>query len=160
MSRFLSRCLSRCLLQACLPVLCLLAVDLPAANAAEATPVGLWRTIDDKTGKERSLVRITEVNGELHGSIEKLVREPNEDPNPMCDKCSGDKRGKPVLGMMILSGLKRDGKEWTGGEILDPNNGKTYKCKMSVDESGKKLNVRGFIGVALLGRTQVWLREE
>ena len=143
-----------------LSCLSLLAVVPSAAHANDATPVGLWRTIDDKTGKEKSLVRITEVNGELRGTIEKLIREPNEDPNPMCDKCSGDKKNKPVLGMMILNGLKRDGKEWTGGEILDPNNGKTYKCKMSVDESGKKLNVRGFIGVSLLGRTQVWLREE
>ena len=143
-----------------LSCLSLLAVVPSAAHANDATPVGLWRTIDDKTGKEKSLVRITEVNGELRGTIEKLIREPNEDPNPMCDKCSGDKKLKPVLGMMILNGLKRDGKEWTGGEILDPNNGKTYKCKMSVDESGKKLNVRGFIGVSLLGRTQVWLREE
>lgn len=143
-----------------LSCLSLLAVVPSAAHANDATPVGLWRTIDDKTGKEKSLVRITEVNGELRGTIEKLIREPNEDPNPMCDKCSGDKKNKPVLGMMILNGLKRDGKEWAGGEILDPNNGKTYKCKMSVDESGKKLNVRGFIGVSLLGRTQVWLREE
>ncbi len=131
-----------------------------ATYANEASPVGLWRTIDDKTGKEKSLVRITEVNGELRGTIEKLIRDPNEDQNPMCDKCSGERKGKPVLGMTILSGLKRDGKEWSGGEILDPNNGKTYKCKMSVDDAGKKLNVRGFIGVALLGRTQVWLREE
>ncbi len=147
-------------LQAGLLTLSLLLALPFAAHAGEASAVGLWRTIDDKTGKEKSLVRITEVNGELRGSIEKLVREPNEDPNPMCDKCSGEKKGKPVLGMMILSGLRRDGSEWKGGEILDPNNGKTYKCKISVDESGKKLNVRGYIGVALLGRTQVWLREE
>ncbi len=145
---------------ACLPLLTTLALLPLAVQASEATPVGLWRTIDDKTGKEKSLVRITEVNGELRGTIEKLSREPNEDQNPMCDKCSGERKGKPVLGMMILSGLKRDGKEWTGGEILDPNNGKTYKCKISMDDAGKKLNVRGFIGVALLGRTQVWLREE
>ncbi len=145
---------------ACLPLLTTLALLPLAVQASEATPVGLWRTIDDKTGKEKSLVRITEVNGELRGTIEKLIREPNEDQNPMCDKCSGERKGKPVLGMMILSGLKRDGKEWTGGEILDPNNGKTYKCKISMDDAGKKLNVRGFIGVALLGRTQVWLREE
>jgi len=142
------------LLLACLTLISLTG----AAIASEATPVGLWRTIDDN--KEKSLVRITEVNGELRGTIEKLIREPNEDPNPACDKCSGDKKNKPVLGMMIMSGLKRDGDEWKGGEILDPNNGKTYKCKMSVDESGKKLNVRGFIGVSLLGRTQVWLRED
>ena len=156
----MSRRLPARLFQACLLALSLLATFPTATCANEATPVGLWRTIDDKTGKEKSLVRITEVNGELRGSIEKLVREPNEDPSPMCDKCSGDKKGKPVLGMMILSGLKRDGHEWKGSEILDPNNGKTYHCKMSVDASGKKLNVRGFIGVALLGRTQVWLREE
>ncbi len=131
-----------------------------AVRATAATPVGLWRTIADNTGEEKSLVRITEVNGELRGSIEKLIRKPNGDPNPLCDKCSGDKKNKPVIGMMIMNGLKRDGKEWAGGEILDPNNGKTYKCKMSVDESGKKLSVRGFIGVSLLGRTQVWLREE
>lgn len=154
------RKLSGRLLLACVTLFTLFASLPMSASANEATPVGLWRTIDDKTGKEKSLVRITEVNGELRGTIEKLIREPNEDQNPVCEKCSGDKKGKPVLGMMILGGLKRDGKEWTGGEILDPNNGKTYKCKMSLDDGGKKLNVRGFIGVSLLGRTQVWLREE
>ncbi len=154
------RKLSGRLLLACFTLFTLFASLPMAASANEATPVGLWRTIDDKTGKEKSLVRITEVNGELRGTIEKLIREPNEDQNPVCDKCSGEKKNKPVLGMMILGGLKRDGKEWTGGEILDPNNGKTYKCKMSLDDGGKKLNVRGFIGVSLLGRTQVWLREE
>ncbi len=154
------RKLSGRLLLACVTLFTLFASLPMEASANEATPVGLWRTIDDKTGKEKSLVRITEVNGELRGTIEKLIREPNEDQNPVCEKCSGEKKNKPVLGMMILGGLKRDGKEWTGGEILDPNNGKTYKCKMSLDDGGKKLNVRGFIGVSLLGRTQVWLREE
>ena len=154
------RKLSSRLILACFTLFTLFASLPLTANANEATPVGLWRTIDDKTGKEKSLVRITEVNGELRGTIEKLIREPNEDQNPVCDKCSGDKKNKPVLGMMIMTGLKRDGKEWTGGEILDPNNGKTYKCKMSLDDGGKKLNVRGFIGVSLLGRTQVWIREE
>ncbi len=154
------RKLSSRLILACFTLFTLFASLPLTASANEATPVGLWRTIDDKTGKEKSLVRITEVNGELRGTIEKLIREPNEDQNPVCDKCSGDKKNKPVLGMMIMAGLKRDGKEWTGGEILDPNNGKTYKCKMSLDDGGKKLNVRGFIGVSLLGRTQVWIREE
>lgn len=130
-----------------------------AAFAADS-PVGVWRTIDDKTGKEKSLVRIVEVNGELRGTVEKLFRGPEEDPNPVCDKCTGERKGKPVLGMTILSGLKRDGDEFAGGEILDPANGKTYKCKMSLADGGKKLKVRGFIGVSLLGRTQVWVREE
>ncbi len=130
-----------------------------AAFAADS-PVGVWRTIDDKTGKEKSLVRIVEVNGELRGTIEKLFREPGEEQNPVCDKCSGERKGQPVLGMTILSGLRRHGDEFAGGEILDPANGKTYQCKMSVADGGKKLKVRGFIGVSLLGRTQVWVREE
>lgn len=127
---------------------------------ASDSPVGVWRTIDDKTGKEKSVVRISEVNGELRGTIEKLFREPGEEPNPNCDKCTGEKKNKPVIGMTILTGLKRDGQEYAGGEILDPANGKTYKCKMWTTDGGKKLNVRGFIGVSVLGRTQVWVREE
>lgn len=127
---------------------------------ASDSPVGVWRTIDDKNHKEKSLVRIAEVNGELRGTIEKLFREPGEEPNPNCDKCEGDKHNKPVIGMMILTGMKRQGDEYAGGQILDPANGKTYKCKMWTSDGGKKLNVRGFIGVSLLGRTQVWVREE
>jgi uncharacterized protein (DUF2147 family) len=120
----------------------------------------LWRTIDDKTGKEKSLVRIVETNGELRASIEKLFREPHEEPNPNCDKCPGERKNKPVLGMMIMTGLKKAGSEFEGGEILDPANGKIYRVKMWTAEGGKKLNVRGFIGVSLLGRTQVWIRED
>ena len=133
-----------------------------AATAASAldSPVGVWRTIDDKTHKEKSLVRITEVNGELRGTIEKLFRAPGEDPTPNCDKCEGDKKNKPVIGMMILAGMKKQGNEYDGGEILDPANGKTYKCRIWTSDGGKKLNVRGFIGVSLLGRTQVWIRDE
>jgi uncharacterized protein (DUF2147 family) len=130
-----------------------------SAQASES-PVGLWRTIDDKTGKEKSLVRIVETNGELRASIEKLFREPHEEPNPNCDKCPGDRKNKPVLGMMIMTGLKKAGSEFEGGEILDPANGKIYRVKMWTAEGGKKLNVRGFIGVSLLGRTQVWIRED
>ncbi|MEY3979027.1 MAG: hypothetical protein RLZZ375_456 [Pseudomonadota bacterium] len=127
---------------------------------ASDSPVGLWRTIDDKTGKEKSLVRVIEVNGEFKASIEKLFREPHEEQNPNCDKCPGDRKNKPVLGMTIMTGLKKTGGEYEGGEILDPANGKIYRCKMWTAEGGKKLNVRGFVGVAVLGRTQVWLREE
>jgi len=129
------------------------------AQASES-PVGLWRTIDDKTGKEKSLIRIVETNGELHATIEKLFREPHEEPNPNCDKCPGDRKNKPVIGMTIMTGLKKAGSEFEGGEILDPANGKIYRCKMWTAEGGKKLNVRGFIGVSLLGRTQVWIRED
>ena len=127
---------------------------------AESTPAGLWRTIDDHSGKEKSLVRIVEVNGEFRGTIEKLFREPGEEPNPNCEKCPGDKKNRPVVGMMILTGLRKDNSLWSGGEILDPQNGKTYKCKVWLENKGRDLHVRGFIGMALLGRTQVWKREE
>jgi uncharacterized protein (DUF2147 family) len=138
-----------------------LSLTLICGHAADKdSPVGLWRTIDDKSGKERSLVRVTESNGQLQITIEKLFREPGEEPNPLCDKCSGERKNKPVTGMQIGSGLKKDGEVWSGGEILDPENGKTYKCKVWVEDKGKKLHVRGFIGVSVLGRTQVWVREE
>jgi len=142
-------------------ILLLIALGLISTLAAATeTPVGLWRTIDDKSGKEKSLVRVVESNGQLQITIEKLFREPGEEPNPLCDKCPGEKKNKPVIGMQIGSGLKKDGDVWSGGEILDPQNGKTYKCKVWLEDKGKKLNVRGFIGVSVLGRTQVWVREE
>ena len=141
-------------------ILLLSSASILTYAADASSPVGVWRTIDDKTGKEKSLVRITEVNGEFRGTIEKLFREPHEDQNPHCEKCTGDKKNKPVIGMVIMTGLKHDGEMYTGGEILDPANGKTYKCKTWLEDKGKKLHVRGFIGMALLGRTQVWVREE
>ena len=138
----------------------LLMVFFSSAVLAESTPAGLWRTIDDHNGKEKSLVRIVEVNGEFRGTIEKLFREPGKEPNPNCEKCPGDKKNRPVVGMMILTGLRKDNSLWSGGEILDPQNGKTYKCKVWLENKGRDLHVRGFIGMALLGRTQVWKREE
>lgn len=140
--------------------LILLLAFFTSAVLAENTPAGLWRTIDDHSGKEKSLVRIVEFNGEFRGTIEKLFREPGEEPNPNCEKCPGDKKNKPVIGMTILTGLKKDNGLWSGGEILDPQNGKTYKCKVWLENKGRELHVRGFIGMALLGRTQVWKREE
>lgn len=131
-----------------------------AAYAQEASPVGVWKTIDDQTGKPKSLVRISEANGEYRGKVEKLFREPGEDQNPKCDKCEGALKDQPILGMTIIIGMKKDGDEYNGGKILDPGNGKVYKSKMSLDDGGKKLNVRGYIGVPMLGRTQTWLRAE
>jgi uncharacterized protein (DUF2147 family) len=142
-------------------ILLLIALGLISTLAAATeNPVGLWRTIDDKSGKEKSLVRVSEANGQLQITVEKLFREPGEEPNPLCDKCPGEKKNKPVIGMQIGSGLKKDGDVWSGGEILDPQNGKTYKCKVWLEDKGKKLHVRGFIGVSVLGRTQVWVKEE
>ena len=131
------------------------------ASAADSmSPVGLWKTIDDKTGKPKSLVRIADVGGELRGTVEKLFREASEDQNPKCDKCTDERKDKPVIGMTILTGMKADNDHFAGGQILDPNNGKIYKSKMELEDKGKKLKVRGYIGVPMLGRSQVWMREE
>jgi uncharacterized protein (DUF2147 family) len=140
-----------------------LAIIVQAAitvNAAEPSPVGLWRTIDDQTGQPKGLVRIREVDGQLEGKIEKAFPKPGEDPAPKCDKCDGARRNQPVLGMTILWGLTQQGDEYQGGEILDPESGKIYRVKMKLTDGGKKLEVRGFIGISLLGRSQIWLREE
>ena len=127
---------------------------------AQETPVGLWKNIDDVTGKPKGLIHITEKNGELTGTIEKLFRGPEEEQNPLCTKCTGTDKDKPIIGMVILKGLKKEGEEYTGGTILDPKNGTLYKSKLKLEEGGKKLKVRGYIGFSLFGRTQTWIREE
>ncbi|HZP91527.1 MAG TPA: DUF2147 domain-containing protein [Burkholderiales bacterium] len=137
---------------------CLLLVAATAASAAD--PAGTWLTIDDETGKERSIVRIEEVNGELQGMVEKLFDQPGDDPQHLCRKCTGERKDRPIVGMTILWGLKKKGDDWSGGEILDPMNGKTYRCKMTLSEDGQKLDVRGYIGISLIGRTQTWHRAQ
>lgn len=129
-----------------------------SALASDGSPVGTWKTVDDNTGKVRSLVRITEVNGEMTGKIEKLFREPGEDTNPKCDKCTDARKDQPIIGLVFLTGLKKDGDEYSGGQILDPDNGKLYRSKVEVVEGGKKLKVRGYIGPFF--RTQMWLKAE
>jgi uncharacterized protein (DUF2147 family) len=141
-------------------ILPLLVLPVMAVHTAGPTPAGLWKTIDDNTGQAKGLVRIREVNGQYEGKIEKAFPKPGEDPAPKCDKCGGSRRNQPVLGMTILWGLTRQGDEFQGGEILDPENGKIYRAKMKLTDGGKKLEVRGFIGISLLGRSQIWLREE
>ena len=132
----------------------------PLAMAQEGSPVGLWKTIDDTSGKPTALIRITEQQGELQGKIEKLFRAPSEDQNPKCVSCTDARKDQPIVGMTIVSGLKKTGNEYTGGEILDPKNGKVYKSKLTVRDGGKKVEVRGFVGVPMFGRSQVWLRQE
>lgn len=132
----------------------------PLAMAQDGSPVGLWKTIDDASGKPTALIRITEQQGELQGKIEKLFRAPNEDQNPKCVQCTDARKDQPIVGMTIVSGLKKTGDEYTGGEILDPKNGKVYKSKLTVREGGKKVEVRGFVGMPMFGRSQVWLRQE
>lgn len=112
----------------------------------------------NEKGEPEGLVRIVEVAGELRGTVEKVYSPPAPDAHPLCVPCTGELEGKPVIGLQILSGLRWDGEQYSGGRILDPNNGKFYRCLMRLADGGRKLEVRGYIGISLLGRTQVWLR--
>jgi uncharacterized protein (DUF2147 family) len=150
--------LYRCFARIVIPIVLVVLVSPLAAT--EMSPVGLWKTIDDNTGQAKGLIRIQEVNGRFEGRIEKIFPKPGEDSAPKCDKCDGHRRNQPILGMTILSGLTKQGDEYQGGEILDPESGKIYRVKMKLADGGKKLEVRGFIGVSLFGRSQIWLREE
>lgn len=145
-----------------LPVAIALAalLSIPAAWAADASPVGLWKNIDDVSGKPKALIRISENKGELEGRIEQLFRPAGEEQNPKCVKCEGVLKDQPIIGMVFMSGLKKSGDEYSGGEILDPDNGKVYKSKLTLVDGGKKVNVRGYIGIPMLGRSQVWVRQE
>ncbi|KFE99586.1 signal peptide protein [Chryseobacterium formosense] len=113
---------------------------------------GKWKTIDDETKQAKSIVEIyKKSDGKYYGKVSQLLIKP-ADPN--CTSCKDDRKGKPILGMEIIRGLAKDGDEFTGGTITDPKTGKTYKC--TITKSGDKLNVRGYMGVSILGRTQVW----
>jgi uncharacterized protein (DUF2147 family) len=126
------------------------------AHADAGSPVGTWKTISDETGKPGAIVEISEKDGVYSGRIVKLLEK---SPDTVCDKCTDARKDQPVVGMVFLSGLKADGDQYTGGEILDPKNGKIYRARMKLIDGGARLEVRGFIGFALLGRTQTWLRE-
>jgi len=125
---------------------------------AQTSPVGTWTTIDDKTRKPKSVVEIYEArDGTLNGRVIEILQS-ERGPNPMCDKCTGANKDKPVKGMVMLWGVKQKGGSWEGGKILDPATGKIYSVKMTPIEGGKKLDVRGFMGFSLLGKTQTWVR--
>lgn len=138
-----------------------IAALLTSVAFAQGSPAGLWKTIDDETRKEKSLVRVTDAGGVLSGRIEKLLNP--EKPDPVCEKCTDERKDKPVTGMTIIRNVKRNADDpalWDGGDILDPNNGKVYHVRMKPIEDGKKLEVRGYVGAPLFGRTQTWHRVE
>ena len=129
--------------------------------AAQSTPAGLWKTIDDDGKTEKSLVRITDTGGVFSAKVEKIFDPAKQDAR--CEKCSDERKDQPVLGLTIVRGVKAHADDkalWDGGEILDPNNGKTYKVRMKPVDGGRKLEVRGYVGAPLLGRTQTWIRVE
>lgn len=131
------------------------AMAVPAL--AQMTPVGLWRNVDDKTGEAKAEIRIAESAGVLSGMIATRLGK-DVKPDDVCDKCSDDRKDKPILGLEIIRGAKKaEGKEvWEGGKILDPENGRNYTLRLTPVEGGKKLEVRGSFGP--FGRTQTWVR--
>lgn len=136
--------------------LALLLVCIATGVAAEAqTVIGKWKTIDDETGSAKSVVELYENNGKIYGKVVEILDKTKE--KNVCEKCSGAKKNQPIKGLIIVEGLKKDGDEWTGGKILDPSSGKTYKCTISL-ENKDKLKVRGYVGISLMGRTQYWHR--
>ena len=132
----------------------LLATALPAAAADPA--VGRWKTIDGDTGQAKSIVEISQnADGSLSGRIVELLNPSR--PNPTCDKCKDDRKNKPITGMEIIRGMRRDGEDYAGGTILKPDEGKVYKSKMELVEGGRKLEVSGC--VAFICKSQVWERQ-
>ena len=123
----------------------------------DTTPLGRWKTVDDKTGKPRSIVRIYEQNGEFFGRVEQSLNP--ERAGRRCDKCTDERKDQLIVGMVIIRNLKKDRDEYAGGDILDPDNGKIYRCKLKVKEHGSVLSVRGYLGASLFGRSQTWSRE-
>jgi len=121
-----------------------------------SSPVGVWKTFDDKTGQAKAIVRIYEVQGKLFGKIVSTLRPGAE---RICTKCTDSRRNQPMEGLVIIRDMKAAGSEYTGGDILDPENGSIYRCRMHVVEDGTHLVVRGYLGISLLGRSQTWARQ-
>ncbi|MBF4471302.1 DUF2147 domain-containing protein [Flavobacterium sp. HJJ] len=132
-------------------VLCFLMIF----NAQGQTVLGKWKTIDDETGQAKSIVEIYEKSGKIYGKIIDIINPQKR--KDLCLKCSGEDKNAPILGLIIIKGLVKDGDEYNDGKILDPLKGEEYKCFITL-EGKDKLKVRGFIGVSLFGRTQYWTR--
>jgi len=136
-------------------------VVYPASLFADSVSlIGLWRQFDDKTAKPRSLIRIREHDGQYEGSIEIIFPLPGEPTAPQCLKCSDWRKNKPLIGLLILTGMRGSELQYKGGEILDPVAGRVYRCVMKLAKDGKHIDVRGYIGVSLFGRTQLWEKVE
>lgn len=135
-----------------------LLVTALAPLAVAADPEGRWRTIDDDTGEARSIVELSVADGTLSGKILRLFN-PSE-PNPRCTQCSGEREGQPIEGMTVLWGLVPEDGEWVDGRVLDPESGKEYNAKVKLVDDGARLELRGYLGMPMLGRTQVWERVE
>jgi len=135
-------------------------ISISIIKAQNNTPVGYWKTINEETQEVRSIVKIWKAdNGKLKGKIVKIFPGPDDDPNPVCEECEGDRKNEPILGMEFLWGFEGENKKWKNGKILDPQNGKIYNCELKVSEQGDKMEVYGYIQLLVkIGRTQIWKR--
>ena len=141
--------------------LCVALVSL-SASAQQTNPEGLWRNIDEKTGTPRSEIRLEVKDGVLSGRVLKSLRA-GDDPGARCTKCSGERKDQPIAGMVIMSGLRLSTSNpllWENGEIVDPDNGSVYRARIQLAAGGKSLEMRGYVGAPLFGRTQIWQRAE
>ncbi len=135
------------------------AVLLLFSCGAHASPEGLWRVIGDKSGVPEALVRISVHDGVYEGKIVKVFPRPGIDPDALCESCPGELKNRPVAGLTILTGMRQEGDEYKGGEILDPDSGETYHCSMNLSGEGSRLLLRGYVLIPLFGRTETWIRE-
>ena len=136
----------------------LLGASLAPVRAAELSAIGLWEQVDENSGKAESWFRIIEHNGVYEGTIIKIFFKPGESEDFRCEKCEGAERGAPVLGMKLIKGMHRHGNTYEDGTITDPRDGSVYHALMRLSADGRKLEVRGYLGISLFGRSQVWNR--
>ncbi|HMD68881.1 MAG TPA: DUF2147 domain-containing protein [Chitinivibrionales bacterium] len=132
--------------------------SLPAFPSDTLSPAGRWKTVDDKSGKPKSIMNIVLRGDTLVATIDSLYREPGEEPDPVCDKCTDWRKNMKVKGLTITDAMVRRGNEWSGGRITDPDNGKAYRCIVKLLDKGTQLDVHGYIGFAIIGRSQYWYR--
>lgn len=128
-----------------------------AMAADTASPSGLWRIVDDRTGQPKGFMRIYEQDGRFFGRLERTM-DPR-DQTKTCTACTDERKNQPLVGLVLMRNLRLEGGEYVGGDILDPETGSIYRCKFHLEQDGTRLVMRGFLGISLLGRSQTWVRE-